>query len=981
MHAIIKQRAILVEKLDKELLSGIGSTKRKIREAAINTLIAPLDQDSEIDKWIFQTLPLEFLERDEIMEAIWYIETVWNLWHTISLEVVETVINTILRKKSECILMQDDESLKILSKGINSLFRMMKNHPSYQKDERFFILMGKKEEEDKKLESAILWYNKAMEWWSIENKIEWYLLSAKTYEEIWEHNMSIMLLESGYDMFGDIRMLWVLIALLSKTGRLEEAKKRYNELRKIEQENTPPFLVYKWIIDTDSELQEFEEIIALYVTDGSFVPLEAYKILADSASVYIQKNIEKEKPRQNSSQYIFWGSIEGYIESKIRYLMLMQIDIFTLCNERYLEEYIKELKKMGMEWNPESRDALLDFFHNHSSKEVKAEMKRGDNTKLYAIKKRNANQDDEEENGEEEIEYTLFDEVSLHIARIGELFYNQKFYHLQKDSIEPIRIESAKKDGMYTISMEQESKNIINSLKDQYDYYNSFSGDIRDTYSRLIYEIDEKYGIFYRRHIQNIAMNGAITPDLYPEVLLEYPDIAFLFWVEKLLSLQFPTNDPEEIAKIVEEYSLDKCHIQNAFLLVTLLSEISSEYSIWFLMNQNEMLNEPKGISLITELIRHFDPETQKEFLQDLHETARNNYDAEDFFEHTELIFWDIRENNPKKEEEQDMLLAEGNILLLQDAEKSRAIEKFKQASDIDSVMGMLEAGDLYESIWEYDLAMEQYQKAYLHDEGMWTITKILHCTIVHWKFDTAQSYINEALSKKFNIHNYILSFFAWQGKTKLAFKQALLMLKNNTEIVDIPEGTLRILDKMFDSSGSNPRSIEEFGIAFLWSFVEMRIPTPVKKDTAMSYMRHWQYIDSLCDTWEWNNLHEKIREIFDDILPEDFFEDIEINSDASLKILDQYANNMLTAIQKTKNATQNKIIKMKSENKDASKEGKYWEKIKQLENEFCIMVHMTLQRFPDSEWYCNIWKDRIQKNKITTDLYDLPHTTNPTIQ
>jgi len=41
-------------------------------------------------------------------------------------------------------------------------------------------------------------------------------------------------------------------------------------------------------------------------------------------------------------------------------------------------------------------------------------------------------------------------------------------------------------------------------------------------------------------------------------------------------------------------------------------------------------------------------------------------------------------------------------------------------------------------------------------------------------------------------------------------------MLKNNTEIVDIPEGTLRILDKMFDSSGSNPRSIEEFGIAFL---------------------------------------------------------------------------------------------------------------------------------------------------------------------
>jgi len=45
------------------------------------------------------------------------------------------------------------------------------------------------------------------------------------------------------------------------------------------------------------------------------------------------------------------------------------------------------------------------------------------------------------------------------------------------------------------------------------------------------------------------------------------------------------------------------------------------------------------------------------------------------------------------------MFLAEGNILLLQDAEKSRAIEKFKQASDIDSVMGMLEAGDLYESI------------------------------------------------------------------------------------------------------------------------------------------------------------------------------------------------------------------------------------------------------------------------------------------
>lgn len=69
-------------------------------------------------------------------------------------------------------------------------------------------------------------------------------------------------------------------------------------------------------------------------------------------------------------------------------------------------------------------------------------------------------------------------------------------------------------------------------------------------------QFDGKYGMFYRREIQRLALDLDLLPEDIPSALGEYPEIALLFWMEKILSKQFHTQDPDEICEIVDTYQL-----------------------------------------------------------------------------------------------------------------------------------------------------------------------------------------------------------------------------------------------------------------------------------------------------------------------------------------------------------------------------------------------------------------------------------------
>jgi hypothetical protein len=63
MSDIIRRSVELLDIANERDLRSIASTQRSTREKAINSIIKPLDPLSKDDMAVFQTLPLEFLNR------------------------------------------------------------------------------------------------------------------------------------------------------------------------------------------------------------------------------------------------------------------------------------------------------------------------------------------------------------------------------------------------------------------------------------------------------------------------------------------------------------------------------------------------------------------------------------------------------------------------------------------------------------------------------------------------------------------------------------------------------------------------------------------------------------------------------------------------------------------------------------------------------------------------------------------------------
>ncbi|MFZ2256303.1 MAG: hypothetical protein WAW59_07645 [Patescibacteria group bacterium] len=77
---------------------------------------------------------------------------------------------------------------------------------------------------------------------------------------------------------------------------------------------------------------------------------------------------------------------------------------------------------------------------------------------------------------------------------------------------------------------------------------------IAKSYDEFVGQFDAKYGMYYRRYIQSISIRSDISIESYPDILKENPEVALLFWIEKIINSTFPANDAEEVDRIVIEY-------------------------------------------------------------------------------------------------------------------------------------------------------------------------------------------------------------------------------------------------------------------------------------------------------------------------------------------------------------------------------------------------------------------------------------------
>ena len=89
----------------------------------------------------------------------------------------------------------------------------------------------------------------------------------------------------------------------------------------------------------------------------------------------------------------------------------------------------------------------------------------------------------------------------------------------------------------------------IYKLNDKYYDINGEFDTIEDLTNEIGYidfidKIDVKYGKYIRVNLQNIARDSIdIGEDDYPEILTENKELALLFFIEKLISRNFPNMD------------------------------------------------------------------------------------------------------------------------------------------------------------------------------------------------------------------------------------------------------------------------------------------------------------------------------------------------------------------------------------------------------------------------------------------------------
>lgn len=955
---ILAERAQLIDTVDPWVLDRIASTSRLTRERAIYALSSSLNPASEKDQIIFQTIPLELLERNDLFWAIWYIETIGKMGNAVSSEVLEKVCIQTLDARSRCMENWDEESIETLDLSMRALFRMIKKHPDLSQNQEILMFEWKFEEERGNLYGAISIYENGTQTWNSDA----YRLTAQSYEKLGHLDMTCNVLEVGYQLTGDIWLLKNLIRANYKQGKHNHAFWLYSELGRCAPRDTiEPFIFYKECIESDGDIEELELMLASYLTEWTFIPSESLSLLSHEASIYIAEHIQRansiiERLNRKSLEHYTKEEREEYLGSMFQRLWYMQIDLLTLGNARYLENYLNDIRRIGF-WDLQMLQWLLaDFFIEHFSLEVIHQMKNlwgiQNWLEIEAILDTDSNQDTRErwdaQNRSIEEATTVHQKISLHIARIWELFSQPGFYDIQANQIGSLLEQSAIREWEIDDEMEADLSYGLRALKDQEDYYFALRPSIRSHYEQFLKNIDKKYGAFYRRHMQNLAIDPNISSQEYPKVLQEYPDIALLFWVEKIIAWQFLIDDLEEIENIVQEYSLDQVSALYALIFGSFIFDISVEYSIGYLAEYPNMLDNPEAIYIITEWLRLIDKKSRKMIIKDLNALIKESYGARGFFEHIRRTFSDIYGGDPSDEDIESMLLSSGNLVILQNKERTQAILNFQTAwEEYSSIGWLMQAGDSYEDMWNYDQALDLFERALLQDESIESLIKVLNCTFSSGNLSKAEQYIQYGMRKQYSVWNYILAFHLWQWNVRSALLQMIQMIKEKQGTVDTPKwlpsiliDTLEYVMWMPDSLGQESDILKIYASFILCNMAE--------NQASIEYRQHWQYICSLVDSYEGECLHTLIEEALGPItwwMGENDNKN-KASSDKSIEYLDTYAKAIYSTYEK---------ILCETEDREE------WRAVRTRMNDVCWLTIMTLRKFPDSEKYVAEWGSRLQ--------------------
>lgn len=821
-----------------------GITKRL---KVIDKILNWLSVDDKNSWYIRQAIPIELISCQLQIDALCFAEISIASDNLFLWDVLEKIIAAAIFTRKELDMEWDIQNVDAITKVLHSLFRKMLEIDQYANDPAVYLLIGTDAEYIGQPSDAIDIYKKAMELGSMES----YLRIASIYDSQQNYAMGIEILEEWYKLSWDIIFLKSLVRMYYENGDLETASARYNELSVKDKRETNPFLVYKWKIDNDENLDVFENLMNEYLSKRSLEPKQALTNLSVSASKYIDHQIdlvnveidnmdkipENEQSDIDKAVYLCWIT---------RRLYLMQNHIITLRDSKYLDLYLDDVKKFGIDGNDEEKRIIRTYFEEYFSTLVLSEYQNMTNQHSHFPE----NMD-------------LFEMIRVHIIQIAAIFWQWSYYDLLLEKMQPIVDECLRREwSIEDIAEPLDMENAFRPLKAENDLYESLPGWMKRSFEDFIEYFDNKYGTYYRRTIQIFARDGEYDESEHSDILKNYSDIALLFWIEKILNWWLSSEDEEpDMEDIVSWYHLDTLEPINALLFAGFLFEGESQFetAIDLLINTPGIFDYTSTLLLIAEALHLLETNEDRELiLSKLDDICRDQYGATDFFNHVENIFIDTIDDAEASDNDIFPILFAYALSCHLQKDVERAIVYLQEAALYEPMKSYREIGDIYSRQWNHEKTIESYWKSYRSDPSLAWISRLIGYCTESREFSSAKEYIDIAILDGYDVSGYIFAYYLWSGQEKMAMEKMIEIIGSEGKIqLVLPDGTLEQLaitiERILESDES---SYEMDTLKILASYVDIQYLSDKDDVDSVKFVEHFAYINVLFDQYEWEVLY-----------------------------------------------------------------------------------------------------------------------------
>ncbi|MDD3793539.1 MAG: hypothetical protein PHI37_01910 [Candidatus Gracilibacteria bacterium] len=767
----------IVDSLPEVVFDDVIDTKKIVREKASKLIVGELDIAGEQGQELLKNIVLYMSYIGYTDSALSFLAVLISNGYFINISTLDDVYNAAVDDMSYALEDNDTEFFDSLTNKIDLLFSNSHKSHFYKNNLEYVLLLGKELERKKDYHKALELYNDLIG----KGEPMGYLKAALIYKELGLKDFALSLLEDAYNFYGDNIFLENIVIIYCENGNLIEAKKVYYKLYSSSKsgDNILPFFVYSFIIEDDSDLEKYELMMINYLNENYLTPLPVFKKLSTIVQSYIDLNLqvinldlEKYKDIETSNL-----AQDDYLNFKNLYkrkLYLLQIGVTILKDDKYLNEHLEDIKYLGFSNDSLKFEVISEHFDDHFSLLVSGDFDKED--------------DNNEQDNSKDDDLNTNEKLSMYLANLSMLYYNglnyislKKIFSLLGKSYE--RIGDVDEDEIQTS---------LKILKNETDYIDTFSFELIFQYRRFLSHIDEIYGKYLRVVIQMIARDTEKYSKEYdyPKVIFENPKVALLFFIEKLVSQNFPDIEYGQFGEFLEKYDLESNNSEDLLLFAMLLYDNSFDNLIDLVINNEELSNNTFAIYYLLESLINGEQKLVRSSLKDLNLHYKEKYGTRGFISFVKG-FLSKREKEEISDEERGYIkLCYANLGIIQNKGVDYIMNNILEAEKKSSLEATMQLGNMLEDNGYFEESIIRFVSAFNADPNINTISKLISVLLNKGDYDNALKYITLGIKLKYEMSYYLYSYHLNRGDYKNAIISFIDVINREIPFIDVPIGT-----------------------------------------------------------------------------------------------------------------------------------------------------------------------------------------------